>query len=43
MLSSGLLTEADTERDSVFLSDPNSRYLPPFMVSAWGRRGAATP
>jgi 2-polyprenyl-3-methyl-5-hydroxy-6-metoxy-1,4-benzoquinol methylase len=43
MLATGLLTEADIERDWAFLSDPHSRYLPPFMVSAWGRRGATTP
>jgi SAM-dependent methyltransferase len=43
MLTTGLLTEADIERDLVFLSDPNSRYLPPLMVSAWGRRGGTTP
>jgi len=42
-LTTGLLTEADIQRDSVFLSDPNSRYLPPFMVSIWGRRGDTTP
>jgi|SRR5579859_6624689 len=43
MLTTGLLTESDTERDSVFMSDPNSRYLPPFMVSAWGRRATPRP
>jgi hypothetical protein len=42
MLTTGLLTEADVGRDSAFLSDPNSLYLPPFMVSAWGRRGDTT-
>lgn len=42
MLANGLLTEADFERDLAFLGDPSSRYLPPLMVSAWGRRSDTT-
>jgi SAM-dependent methyltransferase len=41
MLASGLLTEADAARAPAFLADPNGRYLPPLMVTTWGRRRAA--
>jgi SAM-dependent methyltransferase len=42
MLASGLLTEADAARTPAFLADPNGRYLPPLMVTTWGKRRATT-
>jgi hypothetical protein len=38
MLASGLLSEADARRIPEFFGDTNGRYLPPLMVTTWGRR-----
>jgi hypothetical protein len=38
LVDAGLLSDADLECDLQMLKDTASRYLTPFMVTAWGRR-----
>jgi hypothetical protein len=39
LLAAGLATEAEVGHDLQVIAEPSSRYLPPPMVTAWGRRG----
>jgi SAM-dependent methyltransferase len=39
IVAAGLMTEADLHATQSRFADPTVRYLPPFMVTAWGRRG----
>jgi SAM-dependent methyltransferase len=43
LVAAGLLTEAEVEHCLRVMADPEARYLPPLMVTAWGRRGPAGP
>jgi hypothetical protein len=41
LVEAGLVTEAEMERYMPTVAQPSARYLPPFMVTAWGRRPSA--
>ena len=43
LVAAGLASADDVERCLAFLADPGSWYLPPVMVTAWGRRPATYP
>lgn len=40
LVATGLTTDAEIAEFLEFSADPGVRYLPPFMVTAWGRRTA---
>jgi hypothetical protein len=38
LVATGLTTDADVEQFLTMSADPTNYYLPPLMISAWGRR-----
>jgi SAM-dependent methyltransferase len=38
MVAAGLLDEGEVDRFVQAVAEPSTRYMPPFMVTAWGRR-----